>query len=200
MSFRYAGFLRSINVGGKNLIKMDRLRQIFETCGMKKVRTYIQSGNIFFDSNIESENRIIQKIEKELHKELNQDVILVIRTVDEIKTILEKNPSDRLKLPASTKLYVSLLKEKMKSLPKLPLVSEKQDVEVIMITGREIYSITREINGRFGFPNNFVEEAFNVAATTRNWNTITKMAELISKWKVKYYGGIKDKGNQSKRR
>lgn len=181
MSFRYAGFLRSINVGGKNLIKMDRVRQIFETCGMKNVKTYIQSGNIFFDSNIESENTIIQKIEKELHKELNQDVILVIRTVDEIKTILEKNPFDRLKLPASTKLYVSLHKEKMKSLPKIPLVSEKQDVEIIKITGREIYSITREINGRFGFPNNFIEAELNIKVTTRNWNTLNKVAELITK-------------------
>jgi uncharacterized protein (DUF1697 family) len=160
---------------------MDRLRQIFETCGMKNVKTYIQSGNIFFDSNIESENTIIQKIEKELHKELNQDVILVIRTVDEIKTILEKNPFDSLKLPASTKHYVSFLKEKVRSLPDIPPVSEKKDVEIIHISGREIYSITREINGRFGFPNNFIEAELNIKATTRNWNTLNKVAELITK-------------------
>lgn len=183
MGYRYAGFLRGINVGGKNLIKMDHLKEIFEATGMRNVKTYIQSGNIFFDSPLSSENTIILKIEKVLHRELSKDVILVIRTLKEIDSILKENPFHKLKLPAKTKLYVSLLKEKLKIKPVVPLVSAKGDVEIIHVAGREIYTITKEINGRFGFPNNFVEEVFNVAATTRNWNTILKMNELITEIK-----------------
>ena len=49
---------------------------------------------------------------------------------------------------------------------------------LIEIKKREVYSVTVEINGRFGFPNNFVEKEFNVLATTRNWSTVCKIFEV----------------------
>lgn len=177
---QFVAFLRSINVGGKNLIKMDQLSKTFEMLGFKNLRTYIQSGNVIFDSKLTDEKLILSKTEKELHKLLSKNVILVVRHADEIKLIVKSNPFLKIKFAPSTKLYVSLLKDDLKQKPKLPILSDKKDVEIFHITKREIYSITSEINGRFGFPNNFVEEVLKVSATTRNWNTILKISELIN--------------------
>ena len=119
---QFVAFLRSINVGGKNLIKMDQLSKTFEMLGFKNVKTYIQSGNVIFDSKLTDEKLIISKTEKELHKLLSKNVILVVRSADEIKSIVKSNLFSKIKFAPSTKLYVSLLKDDLKQKPKLVFV------------------------------------------------------------------------------
>jgi len=58
---KYFAFLRAINVGGKNLIKMEDLKKIFESLGFKNVRTYIQSGNVIFESSEKKQRFYYQK-------------------------------------------------------------------------------------------------------------------------------------------
>jgi uncharacterized protein (DUF1697 family) len=168
-------------VGGKNLIKMYRLKDIFESVGMKNVRTYIQSGNVLFDSSIGSEEEIIEKIESAVHKELSKEVILIVRTPWEFDSIIKLNPFGKIKHTSTTKFYTTFLKDKLKKKPLLPLKSDNKNVEIIQISGREIYAAAKEINGKFGFPNNFIENYLGIKATTRNWNTVLKMSELIIK-------------------
>ncbi|MBI5729679.1 MAG: DUF1697 domain-containing protein [Ignavibacteriales bacterium] len=172
---KYFAFLRAINVGGKNLIKMEDLKKIFESLGFKNVRTYIQSGNIIFETTEKSKEKIIKRTEKELHKYLGEDVLVFLRTFPEVKAIVKYNPFSKIKTAPSTKLYVSFINQELKMKLKLPFVSAKKGVEVIAIKNCEVYCITAEVNGRFGFPNNFVEDYFDVAATSRNWNTINKI-------------------------
>lgn len=172
---KYFAFLRAINVGGKNLIKMKDLKKIFESLGFQNVKTHIQSGNVIFETTEKSKEKIIKRTEKELHKYLSEDVLVFLRTFTEVKAIVKYNPFSKIKTAPSAKLYVSFIQEELKKKPKLPLVSAKKDVEVIAIKSCEVYCITVEINGRFGFPNNFVEDYFEVAATSRNWNTINKI-------------------------
>ena len=45
----YIALLRGINVGGKRIIKMAELKDVLVALGLKAVKTYIQSGNVFFD-------------------------------------------------------------------------------------------------------------------------------------------------------
>lgn len=172
---KYFAFLRAINVGGKNLIKMEDLKKIFESLGFKNVKTYIQSGNIIFETTEKSKEKIIKRTEKELHKYFGEDVLVFLRTFPEVKAIVKYNPFSKIKTAPSTKLYVSFIKEKLIKKSKLPFVSAKKNVEIIAIKNCEVYCITAEVNGRFGFPNNFVEDYFEVAATSRNWNTINKI-------------------------
>jgi uncharacterized protein (DUF1697 family) len=74
-----------------------------------------------------------------------------------------------------TKLYVSFLYRLPERQVRLPLINEKEGLEVIRMEGEEAFVISREVNGRYGFPNNFIEKELSVLATTRNWNTITRM-------------------------
>ena len=73
-------------------------------------------------------------------------------------------------------LFVVLLADDPKSKPKLPLISEKENLAVIEVKDRAALVVAhRKKNGWFGFPNAFVEKALVVSATTRNWNTVNKI-------------------------
>lgn len=176
---KYFAFLRAINVGGKNLIKMEDLKKIFESLGFKNVRTYIQSGNVIFETPEKSKEKIIKRTEKELHKYLGEDVLVFLRTFPEIEAIIKSNPFKKIKTAPSTKLYLSFLRTELKSKLKLPYLSAKKDIEIIAIRNCDLYCITPEIKGRFGFPNNFIEKEFGIPSTTRNWNTVTKIISLF---------------------
>jgi uncharacterized protein (DUF1697 family) len=177
---KYVAFLRAINVGGNNLIKMDELKMKFKSVRCEDVRTYIQSGNVSFNSKISDGNSLIMKIESELHKNLSKDVLVFLRTSEQLKSIIEGNPFVKLTISNPSKLYVTFIKDELKQKPKLPFLSPKKDVEVLQIKDREIYCITHEINGRSGFSNQFIEKEFGVRATTRNWNTIIKVYDLLN--------------------
>ena len=175
---KYIALLRGINVGGKNIIKMEDLRQLFESLEFENVCTYIQSGNVLFDSAEKNESVIIKKLEKSLHDFLSDDVLVFIRTIPEFEAIMKINPFNKIKTPASSKPYVSFLKEELMKKPKLPYLTPKKDVEIIEIKNHEVYSWAVKINGRSGFPNNFVEKEFQLPATTRNWRTVCKLLDI----------------------
>ena len=175
---KYFAFLRAINVGGKNIITMEELKKVFESLGLKNVKTYIQSGNVIFESSEKNQDVIIKKGEAAIHKRLGCDVPLFLRTESEMAEIIKNEPFKKNKPASSTKLYFTFLRNEIKSIKKLPYQSEKKDVEIIAIKNCDLYCLTKEINGRFGFPNNFVEKEFGVCATSRNWNTITKIFSL----------------------
>lgn len=141
---------------------MDELKKIFESLGFKNVTTFIQSGNVMFETSTDDENVLVTKIENRLHKNLSDDVVVSIRTVEQLKSIIESDPFQKLKFKIPTKLYITILKDELKQKPKLPYLSPKKDGEIIRIKNREIYCITPEINGNYGFPNLFIEKDFHI--------------------------------------
>ena len=122
---KYIAFLRAINVGGKNLIKMDELKKRFETLGFKNVRTYIQSGNVIFQSPTSDQNALAKKIENLLHKNLSSDVLVFLRTVEELNAIVKFDPYQKQKFKLETKLYITFIKDGLKQKLKPPFLSPK---------------------------------------------------------------------------
>ena len=88
---KYVAFLRGINVGGHAILAMSELKTLCEKLGYQKVRTYIQSGNVIFESAL-TENTLAQKLEAALGKKIGKPVSVVVRTVDDLAVILKKNP------------------------------------------------------------------------------------------------------------
>jgi uncharacterized protein (DUF1697 family) len=88
----YVALLRGINVGGHKLIKMKELARIFADAGFKNVRTYVASGNVIFESGSANRAALTRKIEKALQKALGYDVTVVLRTLSEIESIVNRNP------------------------------------------------------------------------------------------------------------
>jgi len=171
----YVAFLRGINVGGKFLIKMTDLTEKFQLLGMKDVRAYIQSGNILFNSAETDTNKLAEKIEKGLLKFYKDEIAVIIRTIPGLENMIKQNPFKKIKDNAEEKIYVTLLRSNPDKEFNLPLISPNKDVEVFYRLKSDLFCISRVYNGRYGFPNAFVEKTLNVKATTRNWTTINKV-------------------------
>ena len=99
----YIALLRGINVGGNNIIPMTELKAMCEGIGFKNVRTYIQSGNVVFESNL-TEGKVADKMERELDSKVGKNIHVVVRTSEELESVLAKNPF-RKENPAKTAVW-----------------------------------------------------------------------------------------------
>jgi len=178
---KYAAFLRAINVAGHAKIKMNVLEQVFIEAGCKNVRTYIQSGNVLFETPEKDAESSIQEIQSKLCELLGTEATVMYRTLHEIEDIMRTAPFKDIEPGTDAKLYVSFLSRKPRQTTEIPLLSPKEALEVVKVKNLEVFIVSRKKkNGFYGFPNNFIEKEFRVPATTRNWTTVTKIAKLLS--------------------
>lgn len=173
---RYIAFLRGINVSGQKLIKMEELRKYFETPEFQNVVTYIQSGNILFDSTEKSEAALRERVENVLKERLGYAVPTIVRSLNNIKKVIKNNP---LSLPPDDprKLHVTFLADKPRAGVLDMLTPFKGEQEDIAIADREIYLLTVSY-GNSKLSNTLVEKKLGMQATTRNWATVNKVLEL----------------------
>lgn len=173
----YIAFLRGINVSGHKIIKMADLAKMFTNIKFKNVKTYIASGNVLFESNEKAVSKLEAKIEKEILKTFGFEVIVFIRTRDDLEKIVKLNPFAKIKIE-KPKFYVLFMKEKFTKL-KLPFFSEKYAVEIIAALDKNFFCVARpDVVGSGGGANLFIEKEHKIPATTRNWNTILKIMNL----------------------
>jgi uncharacterized protein (DUF1697 family) len=172
----YFAFLRGINVSGQKLIKMTELEKIFTDAKFSNVKTFIQSGNVAFDSPETDAEIVEMKLEHALTKSLGYHVDLFLRTSEEIMQMIDKQPFHGFDENADLKKYVTFARHLIPVSVKLPLLSPAGDVELIMISGNTIFSLAHPAkDGQYGFPNGFIEKKLGISATTRNWNTVCKI-------------------------
>lgn len=174
---RYVAFLRGINVSGQKLIKMEALRQYFELPGIKNIVTYIQSGNVLFDSKETDESKLQANIEKQLIKQLGYSVPVVLRSLDEIKKVISNNPFRKEAEDGVRKLYVYFLSGAPGTELYEALDRYKSEKEEIRIIGRELYFLAPGF-GNTKLTNSVIEKKLGVTATARNWATVNKVVTL----------------------
>jgi uncharacterized protein (DUF1697 family) len=177
---RNVAFLRGINVSGQKIIKMEKLKEIFESMKFRNVRTYIQSGNVLLDSPAADSGKLTNKIESSLKKSLGYDVPVMIRSISEIEKIIKRNPFQKAKLDDSLRLYISFLSEEPDDELKKQLLNSTDEIAEYKITGREVYTLYKRTKAKHPFSNNFVEKKLKVKATTRQWNVVKELFELGS--------------------
>jgi uncharacterized protein (DUF1697 family) len=176
---RHVAFLRAINVGGHAVVKMTDLKAAFVSAGCTNVATVIQSGNIIFEST-DTKTALAERIRAGLRDLIGGDTVVITRTSNELERMRTASPFSPLRAEADAKLYVSFLLHKPARKPPLPLVEPKEALDVVAMTDRDVFVVSRpKKNGFYGFPNGFVEKALGVPATTRNWSTVTRIAELL---------------------
>jgi uncharacterized protein (DUF1697 family) len=176
---KYIAFLRAINVGGHQPLKMNALAHMFESFGVEKVRTIIASGNVLFESDRKNESVLTRQIEEGLREKLGYTVETMVRTLPEIEEMIGKNPFKKIKPSENVKTYVTFLAEEKEAPMALPFKSPKKDFEILSKTRREVFSISLILaDGHFGNPAGFIEKAFKIPATTRNWNTLLRINNI----------------------
>jgi len=172
----HVAFLRAINVGGRAVVKMTDLKAAFERAGCRNVRTFIASGNVLFEAPPKLPATLRSRIAAELVKLFGKEPGVCYRTLDEIDALIAAAPFGRLAGDATVKLYVAFMDRAPARIPKLPMVDEKELIEITAIRAADVLIVSRrKPNGMYGFPNACVEE-LGVVATSRNWNTVTKVA------------------------
>ncbi len=174
---KYLAFLRGINVGGNKLIKMKDLQQLFLSIGLLNVLTYINSGNVSFESESGNIKHLEITLKSYLEKRLGYEINVMIRTLTSIQNMVNGNPFKNCNIDGHTNFYVCFLESEPKNRLQLPLKNPKEGLEFFRLDSMEAYIVSNEINGRYGFPNNFLEKEIAVTTTARNWTTINKIVK-----------------------
>ncbi len=173
---RYFALLRAINVGG-HTVKMDQLRQIFESFGFSNVETFIASGNVIFETKSADAKSLEKKIEKGLKEALGYEVATFIRTKPELDAIAAYKPFPHSKLDAAAALNIGFLTDKPDAATKQKLKSLETEIDEFHVHERELYWLCRKKQSESKISNVVLEKALGLKTTLRGINTINKMAE-----------------------
>jgi len=169
---RYIAFLRAVNVGGTTIIKMSDLKRMFESFGLENVETFIQTGNVIFDSNENEASVLEEQIENQLAEAFGKRIQLFVRTSLEVAAMVESCPF----VPQDGEtVYVAILDQKPDKKRSDALLSFRSNADDFAVIGREVFNLRRDRDASI-FSNNFVEKTLGIAGTTRNLTTIKKLA------------------------
>ena len=177
----FISLLRGINVSGQKIIPMVRLKDLYESVGFRNVRTYVQSGNVVFESSMRKPEAIRETIEAAIGKTFGINVPVIIRTPAELHAIVDHFPFATKKgFDESKALVVLCDAEPAPALVKAMAPFAAKSSDTYKIVGREVYLHCPNGYGRTLLTNTFFERHLKVSATTRNWRTVgvlVKMAE-----------------------
>lgn len=176
---KYASVLRGINISGQKKIKMADLKSLYESLGFQNVVTYIQSGNVIFDTNSKDKSELKAKIEKVIEEEYKFHVPVEIRTHREIADIIDNNPLDPVDPQKNgTKVLVTFLSSQPTDARVSDLQHHVAAPEQLFVMGKEVYLYCPNGYGKSKLSNTFLEKKLGVGATTRNWKSVLKLYEL----------------------
>ncbi|MCM3727138.1 DUF1697 domain-containing protein [Neobacillus cucumis] len=171
----YIGLLRGINVGGHHKIKMADLKNLLELMGLQKVKTYIQSGNVLFES-VEEAQQLNKKIEDELNHTFGFSVPVVIRTAGELQQIIQDCPYSTESLSEGESVQVAFLGGEPTIEGINHMYSYNNDLEECKIKGKEVYFYFRQSIRDSKLATQLPK--LRVPATVRNWKTVVKLEDL----------------------
>jgi uncharacterized protein (DUF1697 family) len=172
--------LRSVNVLGKNMIKMPDLVRAFGNAGFTDVRTYIQSGNIIFDAADGSGDHLTVKIRELITKHFGLTLQVLVLNKQELSEIVSNNPFTRRTDIDHTKLHVTFIDRDPEPEKAEKLLSYNYLPDEIIMGSGAVYLYCPEGYGRTKYNNTFIEKKLGANATTRNWNTCLRLLEMCS--------------------
>lgn len=177
----YISILRGINVSGHRKIEMAGLKALYEKLQFNDVVTYIQSGNVIFKAAEKSSNiNLSKKIEKAIFEQYKFEVPVIIRTQFELEEIISANPYLQQSDIDLEKLHVTFLSKAPAEEAIRKIESADFSPDKFIMKDKEIYLYVPEGYGNTKLSNNFFENKLKVTATTRNWKTVNKLAELAA--------------------
>ena len=178
---QYLALLRGINVGGKNIIKMVDLKAGFEKMGFSNVVTYIQSGNVMFQSGEKDKVVLTTKIEKGLSKRLNFDARIVVISQKELAAIVHAAPDGFGKDDKKFRYDVIFLKEPLTPKEAMKGMSIREGVDTAHAGKQALYFSRLISRASQSYLTKIIGMSVYQNMTIRNWNTTTKLLALIEK-------------------
>ena len=172
--------LRGVNVVGSNQIKMDALRDLCVSLKLCRTQTYIQSGNVVFQTDERDHAKLAARIESAIEKNHGFRPAAVFRTAAEMREVIARNPFDSRKRIEPGKLIVTFLATEPAAETQKALLALEPNPEEMHVKGREIYVYFPDGMGRSKFAGLLARKLKNTG-TARNWNTVMKLLEMAEK-------------------
>lgn len=170
----YILLLRGVMPTGKNKVPMAQLREVLTKAKLTDVQTYIQSGNVFAKSTLATPD-VEKLVHDQIKKHFGGDIAVISLTRAQVAKILNDNP---FKKADTERLYFTMLAEKPDATFLEEFLSINFSPDKVHAVGKVIYTLYATKYSDSKFNNNFSERKLKVAATTRNFNTMTKLLEL----------------------
>lgn len=168
--------LRGVNVGGNNILPMIELRDLLADIGCENVRTYIQSGNCVFQSNIRKANIIEKQVGEAIENKFGFRPHIFALTADALDAVIEGNPYPQgYHDPKS--VHVSFLSKAAKNADRAALEKLRKPNEAFTLTPIAFYLYAPEGIGRSKLAAK-VERYIPVQMTSRNLRSVLKIADL----------------------
>jgi uncharacterized protein (DUF1697 family) len=170
----WVALLRAINLGAHNKVPMAGLRDVFAEAGASNVRTYIQSGNVVFTAPTSSRTALARKLERAVDDAFGVSAAVVLRTFGELQGVVDSHPFGR---DTATTMVAFLAKK--------PAAAKVRAVRALDVAPDEVELVGTDVYLRY--PNGVqgatltgarLEKELGVAATARNWRTVTRLAEM----------------------
>jgi uncharacterized protein (DUF1697 family) len=177
----YVAFQLGINVG-KRQVKMAKLKELLEKAGYTNVRTLLASGNVVFDTDKNNPKMIADRLHDLLTEAFGFEIKNIVRTIDEIKQLIARDPFKTISVTPATRLYVTFLTDPVMTDLDIPYESENKTYRILQVTDKEVVSVLT-VTKNWGSTDAMaiLSKTFGKKFTTRNWNTILKIASLGEK-------------------
>lgn len=178
MATRAVALLRGINVGGRNPVAMADLREVFEREGYGAVRTYIQSGNVLFETDAPGK-QLERRVEAMLERRFGFPLVVVARTHRQLRTVVDGAPEGFGQAPGTYHSDVIFLKAPLSSRQALRVVDLREGVDQVWTGPGVLYFArltARRTSSRMG---RIVGTPEYQRMTIRSWATTTKLLGLL---------------------
>jgi uncharacterized protein (DUF1697 family) len=173
--------LRGVNVLGRNKIKMDELRALCVSLKLKNPQTFIQSGNVIFNTKEKDLAKLAKRIGDAIEKKIGFRPAVVLRTAMELKQAIKRNPFAKRNGIEPIKLLVTFLLDDPGQEARDKALAINVDPDELHLIGREAYIYFLNGQGRSKLPWSKIERLLQTSGTGRNWNSVTRMLEMAEK-------------------
>lgn len=175
---RYVGLLRGINVGGRNKVAMADLRDVFERHGYAKVATYIQSGNVIFESDA-ARDSLERNVESMLETELDLPIVVVVRSHLQLRNVIAKAPAGFGAQPDRFHSDAVFLKAPLTARRTMGVVQLRDGVDRAWVGTGVVYFQRLSARRTQSKMSKIVSTPEYSLMTIRSWRTTTRLLELL---------------------
>ena len=172
---RYIALLRAINAGAKRAVKMELLREVFQSLHFSVVETYIGSGNVVFQTSAKNAKTLERRIEKGLRRVLRFEVAAFVRTDKELARIAKSRQFRRAESDGRD-FNMIFLADALEERLRREVLALRTETDEFRVHGREIYWLRSEKPGGVGFSNVPLEKTLGKPFTIRGGGTVKKLA------------------------
>ncbi|MBA3743858.1 DUF1697 domain-containing protein [Sporichthya sp.] len=175
---RYVALLRGINVGGTNKVPMADLREVFESAGHAEVSTYIQSGNVLFRSG-DTGPDLEKQIEAQLAKRFNVPLVVVVRSLRQLRTVVDKAPAGFGAEPDTFHSDAVFLRAPLTPAQAMKVVKLREGVDEAWAANGVVYFQRLSAQRTKSRMSAIVGTPEYQQMTIRSWRTTTKLLALL---------------------